>query len=66
MSGEILISQTKARACDGAVGGKGGAESFTEVREGGRRGRQDGTEDGGWRKKSLKMDQNHMAWRSHK
>ena len=51
----------KARACDWAVEGKGGAGGF---REWGKRGRKKNKNGGkGGRRK---MEENHMAQRSHK
>ena len=52
----ILTGQIKARACDWAVEGKGGAGGFREGKE---RDEESGERGGG-----RKMD--HMVWRSHK
>jgi hypothetical protein len=54
----ILTGQIKARACYSAVEGKGGAGGFREWEKSRD---EDDRERGGGRK----MEQNHMAWRSH-
>lgn len=61
ISGEILIGQIKAKACNWTVEEKGRAESFREGRE---RGRREELEDIGrtkWRRKRWKTEQTRVA-----
>jgi hypothetical protein len=59
----ILTGQIKARACDWTVEGKGGAGR--EEGGGGDEVMEETEEDGG-RGDGWKMEQNLVAWRSHK